>query len=58
MKQTDIYDDFKLTKTLCSPWFIQQYFSVGRVKINRNFSNEKARKYINIDCIFTVSFFY
>ena len=27
-----IYDDFKMKKTIWSPWFIQKYCSVGRVK--------------------------
>ena len=34
MKRTDqdIYDEFKLKKSFWSPWFIQNYFSVVRVR--------------------------
>ena len=28
----DIYDYFKLNKTLCSLWFTQRYFNAVRVK--------------------------
>ena len=33
----DIYEDFKLTRNLWPPWFIQKYFSPLRLKTTKYF---------------------
>ena len=34
MNRKDIYDDFKLTETLWSPWFMHKYVSALWVNLN------------------------
>ena len=38
----DSYDDFKLTKTLLSPWFIRKYFSALRAKVIKHTSQHHS----------------
>ena len=57
------YDDFKLKKTLWSPWFIQKYFSVSRVNDQRVstlilvmlFSEPYPANNLNIEIILTLT---